>query len=93
MCHCNRRLLYWCTTHCDRSNSEGDHVRGGGDGDGDAGVLHRLADPLLERDLLGGLVSRLEQVVPTLHYDEHVVDADACKDLHQGWGNVPHLGN
>ena len=64
-------------THRDGSDGEGDHVGGRGDGDGDAGVLHRLADPLGERDLLGGLVAAREEVVPALHYDEHVVDADA----------------
>ena len=65
------------STYGDGSHCECHHVRGRGDRDGYAGVLHCLADPLCQRNFLGGLVAGREEVVPTLHYDEHVVNTDA----------------
>ena len=76
-CNLATVALQACTTNRDGADAEGEDVGERRDGDGDAGVLHRLADPLGERDLLGGLVAAREEVVPALHYDEHVVDADA----------------
>ena len=56
----------------DRADSEGEDVGERGDGDGHAGVLHRQPDPLHQVLVVAG-----GQIVPTLHYHEHVVDPDA----------------
>ena len=62
-------------TDRDGPDAKGADVREGGNGDGDAGLPHRLSDSLRqgERRLL--LVA---QVAHALHDDEHVVDTDPC---------------
>ena len=66
-----RSLCYSWWAHRGRSDAENDDVRDGGDGDGDAGVTHRLAD--VEGVVVRSLLRRL-QVVERLHDHEHVVD-------------------
>ena len=63
-------------THRDGADAEGEDVGDRCDGDGDAGVLHRERNLLRQRAAVP-FVGR--QVVPTLDYHKHVVDADAWK--------------
>ena len=59
-------------SYCDTADGKGADVGERGDGDGDAGVAHRVADPLAEVVRR----ARLLLVVEALQDDEHVVDPD-----------------
>ena len=56
------------------ADSESHDVSDGGDGDGDAGVLHGERNLLLHR---ANVLVVLLEVAHALQDDEHVVDADA----------------
>ena len=59
--------------HRRRPDSEGDEARQGGDGDGDAGVLHGEAEALLQRQF--GAAGGGFHVPERLRRHEHVVDS------------------
>ena len=59
--------------YCDATDGKGADVCERGDGDGDARVAHRVANPLAE--VVGG--AELLLVVEALQDDEHVVDPDS----------------
>ena len=63
-------------TYSASANAKCHHVGDGGDGDGDAGVLHGEGDLLLDA---ASALALLLEVAHALQDDEHVVDADACE--------------